>query len=121
MTATETKPHNRTTPEGRNLGEQIARLCDVEALKLMREGEWNHDERCASCAFRKGTVPNGCPQTLMDAMKCLMEKVPFHCHVGEKGEAEVCSGWFASMQAIKDKPKTKCDWEFSPHDVGYDC
>lgn len=110
---------NRVTPEGRKVGEWISRRCDTEVGKLIAEGEWDKDERCASCAFRYGTVPNGCPQTMLDVVKSVMEKQTFSCHVARDGyEAGVhpCMGWFATMQAVKDKPIRKVDWEFSKPD-----
>ncbi len=111
--------HERCTPEGRRCGEQLSRLTDVEVGKLIAEGEWKEDERCASCAFRHGTVPNGCPQTQLDAMKAVMEKETFYCHVAREGQpvgVHPCMGWFAAMQAVKSKPAVKCPWEFSEPD-----
>lgn len=61
---------NEPTPEGRALGEKLAEFCETEiaanpdAVKL---------ERCPTCAFRKGTHPNGCVPTVMDALKCIMD------------------------------------------------
>lgn len=110
------KEHNRVTQEGRAMGEQMARLCDREAAKFIRDDEWQEDERCASCAFRAGTVPNGCLQTQLDAMKCVLEHKPFYCHATEKPGTNVCAGWFASVQAVKDEPAKVCPWPFSPPD-----
>jgi hypothetical protein len=70
---------NEPTPEGRILGEQLARLADVEEARLREKFPHMH-HRCGDCAFRAGTVPNGCPETLMDAVKALVENVPFYCH-----------------------------------------
>lgn len=109
--------HNRVTPEGKRCGEYVSRMTDIEVGKLIANGEWTKDERCASCAFRHGTVPNGCPQTQLDAVKCVLEKQTFNCHVARDGmEAGVhtCMGWFAAMQAVKDKPAAPCPWPFSP-------
>lgn len=107
---------NRVTREGRKIGAQMARLCDIEVQKLIAEGEWTEDERCKSCAFRLGTVPNGCPQTQMDVVKSVMEHEPFFCHMTPTRGTDVCGGWFASVQAVKDKPKVVCHWPFSPPD-----
>lgn len=111
---TEPRKQNRVSQEGKKIGEQMTRLCDREAKKLIAEGEWEDDERCASCAFRLGTVPNGCLQTQCDAMKCVMEHEPFFCHATEL--TEVCAGWFASVQAVKHTPKVICPWPYSPPD-----
>ncbi len=111
--------HNRVTPEGRAVGERLSRMTDIEVGKLIAEGEWEKDERCASCAFRYGTVPNGCPQTMLDAMKCVMEHKTFSCHVARDGVpagVHPCMGWFAAMQFAKKKAATKAPWEFSPPD-----
>lgn len=96
------------------MGEQMSRLCTIEALKLLAVGEWTEDERCASCAFRHGTVPNGCLQTQMDVMKSVLEHSPFFCHAVAEPGTKVCAGWFASVQAVKDKPKVICPWPYSP-------
>lgn len=53
---------NKPTPEGRILGKQVARLTEV-AIAEMKEAGIEPLERCASCAFRGGTFPNGCPET----------------------------------------------------------
>lgn len=88
---------NVPTPQGRLLGEQMARLADVE------EAAWRaaHPERppplrCDDCAFRLGTAPNGCPGTLMDAVKCALEGEPFFCHKGvtdDTAPKRLCAGW----------------------------
>lgn len=106
---------NRVTPEGQRLGEQMSRLTDIEVGKLIADGEWSKDERCKSCAFRHGTVPNGCIQTQADALKCLLERKTFGCHVPGHGHG-TCMGWFAAMQfkgGAKREP-VKVPWEFSP-------
>jgi hypothetical protein len=112
---------NRVTPDGQKMGEQISRMTDTEVGRIIAEGEWDKDERCVSCAFRHATVPNGCPQTQMDALKCVMERKTFHCHVARDGlEAgqHPCMGWFAAMQfngGIKREP-VECPWPFSEPD-----
>lgn len=86
---------NLPDEEGMKLGAQLARLCDVEEVK-QRETFPDQLPRCSDCAFRLGTRPNGCSETLMDAMKCVIEGVPFYCHKGIKDGEEakrLCSGW----------------------------
>ena len=75
---------NQRTPEGEEFGRHMARLCET-AIR----GE---DKRCSTCAFRQGNlIANGSPQTLMTALKCVMERTPFYCH-----EIDVpCAGWLA--------------------------
>lgn len=111
------REHNRVSPEGQRCGEQLSRLTDVEVGKLIAAGEWTKDERCASCAFRYGTVPNGCLQTQADAFKAVMERKTFGCHVPGHSTG-VCMGWFAAMQTkggSKRQP-VQMPWEFSPPD-----
>ena len=90
---------NLPTEQGRALGRQLARLCDLaEAEDLKRFPDQR--PRCDDCAFRAGTVPNGCPETLMDAVKCMIEGKPFYCHKGvREGERpkRLCGGWMAMV------------------------
>lgn len=111
-----TLDHNRVSPPGKALGKEMARFCGVEVKKLIDEGEWTEDERCASCAFRLGTVPNGCLQTQGDAFKCVLEREPFFCHAVEQIGGKVCAGWFAMVQSVKGKPKVACPWPYSMPD-----
>lgn len=88
---------NVPTPEGRMLGEQLARLCDIEEERLRERFPTMH-RRCGDCALRLGTVPNGCPETLMDVVKAVMEHVPFYCHKALTPEGEpkiLCAGYGA--------------------------
>lgn len=110
------RERNRVSKEGIAMGEEMARLCDREAEKFIREGEWTEDERCKSCAFRKGTVPNGCVQTQMDALKSVMEHNAFYCHAVDVPGTKVCAGWFAAVQGVKNAPKIECPWPYSPAD-----
>lgn len=86
---------NLPDPAGMALGTELARLADIEEGK-QREAFPNQLPRCNECAFLAGTRPNGCSETLMDAVKCVIECVPFYCHKGVKDGAEpkrLCSGW----------------------------
>ncbi len=122
MSSTTAHDHNRVTPQGRELGANLARMTDPEVAALIASGEWDHDERCVSCAFRAGTIPNGCAQTQLDALKCVLEKQTFGCHVARDGlpaGAHACMGWFAAMQARGGpiaRPAIACPWPFSPPD-----
>lgn len=118
-----TKDHKRVSPEGRALGVQMADMADrATAFLHQRDGE--DDERCKSCAFTHGTVPNGCLQTQMDVMKSVVEKIPFFCHQSDR-KGWPCHGWYAVSALIQENEKTKgrlidqvgpCPWEFSPPD-----
>ena len=111
-----TKDHARVSPEGRALGAQMVRLVEPVIQHLEAHGE--PDERCKSCAFRAGTVPNGCLQTMMDATKAAMEQTPFLCHVERypDGSRKLCAGWLATQWGAARRPIVKCPWEFSPPD-----
>lgn len=120
----EARDHSRVSKEGKNCGAVMSALADKGALILAAEGE--PDERCKTCAFTSGTVPNGCIQTQMDAMKSVIEKVPFYCHAKfhENGSRRLCHGWYAANVAVgrveqssgEVFPIDKCPWEFSPPD-----
>lgn len=70
---------NRPTPEGIALGKELARLTD-RAEAEVRARFPKAKERCGTCAFRLGTIPNGCVETVMDALKCALEYRTFDCH-----------------------------------------
>lgn len=86
---------NLPTEEGRMLGRELARLCDL-AEPDVRARFPKSGRRCHDCAFRLGTRPNGCAETLMDAVKALAEGSVFYCHDGiPDGETgtEMCAGF----------------------------
>jgi hypothetical protein len=83
---------NVATEEGRELGRELARLCDLEMAG-------KEDRRCATCAFRAGDhLANGSPETLMSALKSAMEGTPFWCHEHDRA----CAGW-AALRFPKDR------------------
>lgn len=119
----EARNHHRVSPEGRKLGVVAARLADAECAALVLDGE--EDERCQSCAFRAGTVPNGCLQTQLDVMKAVAEDIPFMCHqhLDQRGRpSKVCHGWFAArrvvdrIEAATGQKMPPAPYEFSPPD-----
>ena len=77
------KVRNRPTSQGRELGTEMARLYNT--------GDPEPDLRCLDCAFRLGTDPNGSISTLMDAIKCISEGVPFLCHMEQT--PKTCAGY----------------------------
>lgn len=118
----EAHDHHRVSAEGKAIGATMARLADSECRSLAAEGET--DERCKTCAFRLGTVPNGCIQTQCDAVKAVTEDVPFMCHAHQDRNGHydrICHGWFA-VRRIADRAEAagkvlpKAPWEFSPPD-----
>jgi len=84
------KKINEPTRDGYELGYQLARF--YEGSKLQ-------PERCRTCAFRVGTYANGSPQTTMDALKCVVEGVPFNCHE----ESKLCAGYIALRAAAPSR------------------
>lgn len=90
-----TAVENMPTEAGRKLGALVAKLAD-EAEADQRRDFPNMLPRCNDCAFRAGTRPNGCEETLMDAIKCAVEARPFYCHKGTqdgaKAPSRLCSG-----------------------------
>lgn len=111
---------NRPSPEGYMLGEQLARLTD-KAESTVRAQFPNHKARCKSCAFTKGTIPNGCLPTVMDALKCVVDGTPFHCHqeFDDNGTpTELCAGWAMAATVADDKLRNLMqpivgNWELS--------
>jgi hypothetical protein len=108
------------TPEGRDLGNMIAKLTD-NAEDAVRQQFPNHAERCKSCAFRAGTFPNGCPETLMDALKCVVENEPFYCHqeFDAAGKpSNICAGWLIATTEASDDLRKRISpitapWEYT--------
>jgi len=99
---------NRPTPEGRMLGTQLARLADeAEAESITRFPDTR--VRCRTCAFRAGTIPNGCLATVMDALKCVMEDIQFSCH---EHTSEPCMGWMEAANRVSSNP-LQTPWDFS--------
>lgn len=105
----------RNKPEelGWELGSQLDRFCEAEIAKYSGSG-LAAPERCRTCAFRKGTYPNGCVPTVMDALKSVMERdeTVFLCHEHKKGDsAPVCAGYL--LLAGKESDAVRATWKFS--------
>lgn len=107
----EAHDHKRVSPEGKDAGRWIAHFVYPAIVKLELDGE--PDERCKTCAFRQGTVPNGCIQTQADAMKAMLEGVPFLCH---QNLGQTCHGWYAGRVRLKGRTVALPEWEFSAPD-----
>lgn len=73
------KSVNAPSEEGKQLGEQFARFADAE-IEKRKIAFPNHVERCATCAFRRGTTANQCGATLLSALDCLRGDDTFMCH-----------------------------------------
>lgn len=100
---------NRPCDVGRAAGVELARFADMELAKhpTLRE-------RCNSCAFRLGTIPNGCLTTMADAFKCVIEGEPFYCHETPEPRA-LCAGWVALRNAAPAAIGT-VPWNFTDED-----
>lgn len=120
----EAHDHHRVSPEGRAAGAVMAKLADAECRALAARHD-EPDDRCKTCAFRAGTVPNGCAQTQLDAAKAVVEGAPFMCHAHKNASGNydrICHGWFAVRRIVNRAraagaplPET-APWEFSPPD-----
>jgi hypothetical protein len=56
-------------------------------------------KRCKTCAFRAGTVLNGCAQAQMHISKCAAEGIPFYCH---QHQGQLCRGWTVTRAGLRD-------------------
>jgi hypothetical protein len=93
------------TDEGRECGKLLGLMTDKAEAELKTKFP-NHAERCKSCAFKAGTFPNGCPETLLQAIACVVSGEPFFCHqkLDAQGEPEdICVGWLLAVTAADDK------------------
>nr|WP_314540036.1 hypothetical protein [uncultured Massilia sp.] len=91
----EAHDHHRVSPEGQALGRQMARLYDIAERRLGDQAD--EGERCRTCAYRAGTVPNSCAQTQLDISKCTAEGIPFYCH---QVRGELCHGWVITRTGL---------------------
>lgn len=116
-------PLNRPTPLGRQVGAWLGELTDA-AEPFARLEFPQMPPRCKSCAFRGGSIPNGCEETLIEAIKCAAEGVPFYCHLRFKPDGspiDLCSGWVM----LHGSPPAKVlemlpthEWDFSDDGAG---
>jgi hypothetical protein len=103
---------NQPEPAGYALGANLARFADDAEARLKADG-YEVPERCSTCAFRVGTVPNGCITSVMDATKCMIEHVPFLCH-HDKAHKTPCAGFLAIMaNGGPDSQPGIAPWPFS--------
>jgi len=102
---------NFRTPEGAELGRELARLADnAEPAARLKVPEL--PPRCASCALRAGRhLANQSPTTLLNLIKCLLENIPFECHEPHRA-GELCSGWAMLMLAKTDDQSVEVPWDF---------
>ena len=112
----EAHDHHRVSPEGQALGQQMARMYDIAEMRLGGV-DAEPGERCRTCAFRAGTVPNGCAQTQLDISKCVADGIPFYCH---QHRGQLCHGWVVTRMGLRDLvlplAGTEHDYPLSPPD-----
>lgn len=88
-------PSERMSAEAAELGKRLERMAELGAEKLADQG-LEIPEPCGTCAFRAGSIPSQCDDTVLDALKCVLESRPFLCHEPREGERLVdraCYGW----------------------------
>lgn len=88
-------PSERVSEQAAELGRRLERMAKLGDGLLIEQGI-EVPEPCTTCAFRAGSVPSQCDDTVMDALKCVLEGVPFLCHEPRKGSRTIdraCFGW----------------------------
>lgn len=120
------REHHRVSEAGKQMGRVSAKLTVLGRARLDAAGLGGLDapgsrgEMCATCACRPGGVPNGCLQTQLDFLKCVVEGVPFLCHAPKDGR--LCAGWVGARAEVVARPLPQglvdeiARWEFSPPD-----
>lgn len=94
MTTEPQKPSDH----GAALGAVVSKLADAGyALRP------DLPERCATCAFKPGVMPNQMASTLLDAYRCVLgiDTDAFACHHGmtEGQPTKLCGGYLAALAA----------------------
>src|ERR1700686_367015 len=101
---------NRPCELGKSVGENMSKLAD-QAEEDCREKLGFVAIKCSTCAFKSGSIPNGCLTTVADAMKCTMENEPFFCHhkIEDGKPTTLCAGWLMMDRSNK----VEAPWEFT--------
>lgn len=111
---------DRPTRHGAALGLALAAIAD-RGREVEDEGE-----RCATCAFRPGTMPNQCAGTVKLALDCLSgvdASSRFACHHGIDAEGEAtrrCAGYEAALHAPRSFTTEKLIECFNQLEAGWD-
>jgi hypothetical protein len=83
------------------IGEILARAADEGELRARLRSP-AMPPRCTACAFTKGTPANNCLETVVNALGCTIEGVPFMCHqhFDDAGRpVDLCSGWVFARES----------------------
>src|SRR2546428_11665359 len=83
------------------IGEILARAADEGELRVRLRSP-AMPPRCKACAFIKGTPANNTLETVLDALGCTIEDVPFMCHqhFDDAGRpVDLCSGWVFARES----------------------
>lgn len=96
----------RPSAHGAALGKALADMTDAIATRAPQL-----DTRCASCAFRQGTIPNQMAGTLLDALNIVVGADPatFMCHdgpgivSGRCAPTTICAGYALARLATPDE------------------
>lgn len=98
---------NEPSEVGREFGSYLAAYTEAAIADMEGRGE-QVPERCRSCAFRQGTYPNGCSETVATALNCVLNSEPFYCHqkvdkaTGEP--SDYCAGYLIGIGALETDP-----------------
>lgn len=93
---------HRVCDESQMLGSVLGRIVD-EAEPEIRAKFPGIAERCKSCAFKTGTLPNSCLDTALDAFDCAIRGEPFYCHHRFNSDGtprDLCAGWQVAIGNI---------------------
>lgn len=87
---------NLPSEEGARAGLELAKVAERGRAVAESRG-LACGKRCDECAFTAGTIPNQSLDTLGDAIKCVVESVPFMCHKGTDPGSRLCGGWLDAI------------------------
>lgn len=92
---------NRPDELGYQVGSIIADWAEKGAV-LDAKAHPNAPDPCATCAFTRGTMPNGCLPTVANALKCVVEvEHLFYCHhglkPGDENPTKLCAGYMHAL------------------------
>lgn len=89
----------RMPPEAAAAGKLLARM-SANGARVLHAAGIALPKPCRSCAFRPGTVPNRCVDTVADALKCVFEgERHFLCHEPREGTRLLDTACWGAMRA----------------------